>query len=311
MKKPPFVSILLVAAFPALAFAGQEPAQAIVLPIVGRVDAGSVSPSLFTTILAALDSINPVAFFVLFFVLGLMMHEKSRRRMLLIGGTFVFFSGAVYFLFIAAWLNVFLFVGHLGIVTTAAGIAALIAGAVNVKNYFAGGETETFSISDRPAGSIIGRISGLLHSRKTVRMIIGAGGLAIAVNAYEMISSLGFPLIFTRGLTLFKLSPADYYFYLLLYCIVYVLPMAVIVLVVAVSWNAKKMQGWQGNSLNLASGFMMVGLGLVLLVKPESLNNISTAASLLGLALCGTAVIVFLMKNVNPDGDNKQGPSGP
>ena len=62
--------------------------------------------------------------------------------------------------------------------------------------------------------------------KKTVPLIIGASGLAIAVNVYGIINSHGFPLIFTRGLTLFKLSTVDYYAYLLLYCIVYVIPLA-------------------------------------------------------------------------------------
>jgi len=52
-------------------------------------------------------------FFVLFSLLGLMLHARSRKKMLIIGGIFVFFSWLIYFLSMTAWLNLFLVVGHL------------------------------------------------------------------------------------------------------------------------------------------------------------------------------------------------------
>jgi hypothetical protein len=279
----------------------------LILPWLGKVDPASSSPALFTVILAALDSVNPVAFFVLSFLLGLLVSERSRSRMLLIGGTFVFFSGLIYYIFIAAWLNVFLFVGHLKIITMSAGIAAVIVGGLNIRGYFTDGDGGNFLNSDRPGRSLISRIKGLLHSKRTVPMLAGASLLAIAVNFYEMVSSLGFPLIFTRGLTLFKLSAVDYYSYLLLYCIVYVIPLAALVLIFAVSLGTRKTEARPGKFLNLVSGFMMFGLGLVLVFGPDLLNSIMTAAGLLILALTAAVIVDFLMKNVTPKDGEKNG----
>jgi hypothetical protein len=279
----------------------------LILPLLGKVDPASTSPALFTVILAALDSVNPVAFFVLSFLLGLLTGERSRGRMLLIGGTFVFFSGLIYFVFIAAWLNVFLVVGHLKVITMSAGIAAIIVGGLNIRGYFTDGDGETFLSSDKPGKSLISRIKGLLHSKRTGPMLAGASLLAIAVNFYEMVSSLGFPLIFTRGLTLFKLSTADYYSYLLLYCVVYVIPLAALVIIFAVSLGTRKTKARHGKFLNLVSGFMMFGLGVVLVFGPDLLNSIMTAAGLLILALTAAVIIDFLMKNVTPKDGEKDG----
>jgi hypothetical protein len=44
--------------------------------------------------------------------------------MLLVGGVFVFFSGAIYFLFMAAWLNLFLLTGSMPYMTLAAALRA-------------------------------------------------------------------------------------------------------------------------------------------------------------------------------------------
>ena len=86
--------------------------QTSILP--AGIDPDNMSLPLFTLTIAALDAFNPCAFFVLLFLLSLMVNAKSRLRMAWIGGTFVFFSGLIYFLFMAAWLELFLLVGTLG-----------------------------------------------------------------------------------------------------------------------------------------------------------------------------------------------------
>ena len=77
------------------------------LPFIGSVEADSNSLLMFTLIIAGMDSFNPCAFFVLMFLLSLMVHARSRARMLLIGSTFVGISALIYFMFMAAWLNLF------------------------------------------------------------------------------------------------------------------------------------------------------------------------------------------------------------
>jgi thiol-disulfide isomerase/thioredoxin len=109
-----------------------ETAGIVRIPFLGSVDPGSVSLPVFTIIIGALDSFNPCAFFVLLFLLSLLIHARSRKRMFLIGGIFVLFSGLIYFLFMAAWLNVFLVVGQIGAITVAGGVVALAVGGINV-----------------------------------------------------------------------------------------------------------------------------------------------------------------------------------
>lgn len=103
---------------------GSAPATAedsLRLPVFGHVDPKGLSLPLFTLVMAGLDAFNPCAFFVLPFLLSLLGHARSRGRMLLIGGTFVMVSGLVYFLFMAAWLSLFLVVGASPMVTAVAG----------------------------------------------------------------------------------------------------------------------------------------------------------------------------------------------
>ncbi|MCK7497466.1 MAG: thioredoxin family protein [Comamonadaceae bacterium] len=82
------------------------------VPLLGELDSASLSLPVFTLVLAGLDAFNPCAFFVLLFLLSLLAHQKDRRRMLVIGACFVLTSGLMYFAFMAAWLNVFQFLGR-------------------------------------------------------------------------------------------------------------------------------------------------------------------------------------------------------
>jgi len=95
-----------------------------------------MSLPVITLVIAGLDSFNPCAFFVLFSLLGLLIHAQSRKKMFLIGSVFVFFSGFIYFLFMAAWLNLFLVMGQVEIITKIAGSVAVVIAAINIKDFF-------------------------------------------------------------------------------------------------------------------------------------------------------------------------------
>jgi uncharacterized membrane protein YfcA len=72
-------------------------------------------------------------------------------------------------------------------------------------------------------------------------------------------------MVYTRVLTLHKLSSFQYYQYLVLYNIVYVVPLAIIVAVITVTLGTRKLTEWQGRQLKLVSGLMMLALGAVLI----------------------------------------------
>jgi glutaredoxin len=261
------------------------------LPLLGSLDAASLSLPTFTVLIAGLDAFNPCAFFVLLFLLSMMVHARSRARMLLIGGTFVMFSGLVYFLFMAAWLNLFIVVGGAAAVTTVAGLIALLVGGLNVKDYFAFGQGPTLSIPDHAKPGLFARMRLLLSADRLGTMLVGTLVLALAANSYELLCTAGFPMVYTRVLTLQGLPAPLYYGYLGLYNLVYVLPLFAIVLAFTFTLGAKKLTERQGRILKLLSGLMMLGLGMTMLFAPDLLVHPWVGALLLLLALLLTAVI--------------------
>ncbi len=265
--------------------AAPPPPATIDLPLLGTLDPARLSLPVLTLVLAGLDAFNPCAFFVLLFLLSMMAHQKSRARMLMIGGVFVAISGLMYFAFMAAWLNVFQLFGHLAWVTVAAGALAVFVGAVNIKDYFWFERGLTLSIPESKKPDIFRRTRNILSAENLPAMIAATAFLAIAANFYELLCTAGFPMVYTRLLTLADLSPAARYGYLAAYNLIYVLPLAAIVAVFAGSLGARKLNEREGRLLKLMSGAMMLELGALLLLAPERVSQVGIAFGLLAAAV--------------------------
>ncbi len=264
------------------------------LPVMGETDVANMSLPVLTAILAGMDSFNPCAFFVLFTLLGILVHARSRRRMLLVGGVFVLFSGLFYFLFMSAWLNVFMYIGEILFITTAAGVIALFIATLNIKDYFFFKKGISLSIPDGAKPRLFERMRGLLKATSLPSVLAGTVVLAVAANSYELLCTVGFPLVFTRILTLGELSPLQYYFYLGLYNVIYVIPLAAVVTVFSLTLGAGKLGERQGRAMKLVSGMMMLCLGTVMLTDPSLFSNVMVSIGLLGLALLSSGVIVMI-----------------
>jgi hypothetical protein len=246
-------------------------------------------------IIAGLDAFNPCAFFVLLFLLSLMVHARSRARMLLVGGTFVAISGLIYFVFMAAWLNVFLLIGELRLVTLAAGLVAITLAAINIKDYFwfqSGGPSLSIPESKKPG--MYQRMRNLVSAKSLPAMLLGTAILAVAVNSYELLCTAGLPMVYTRILTLREADTFVYYMYLVLYNIIYVIPLLIIVMLFVLRFGSRKLGEGEGRLLKLMSGMMMLGLGGLMLVAPTALNNAGIAIGLLlgAIALTGLVHLV-------------------
>lgn len=269
-----------------------EPAH-VHVPVVGAVSAAEVSLPLFTVIVAGLDAFNPCAFFVLLFLLSLLAHTRSRSRMAVIGITFVAISGILYFVFMSAWLNIFLVIGHLKWITVAAGAIAIVVALLNLKDYAMPGGRGSLSIPESVKPRLFKRMRDLVAGDKLIPVLGATIVLAVVVNSYELICTAGLPMVFTRVLTLHDLSVPSYYGYLLLYNVIYVIPLLAIVLAFVWKLGSRKLQPEEGRTLKLLSGLMMLGFGGMLLVAPGLLEQVGVAVSILAGAVVITVIVTY------------------
>ncbi len=173
-------------------------------------------------------------------------------------------------------------------------MVALALATINIKDYFVAGVGPSLSIPEGAKPGLFKRMRGLTTTSSFGAVAIGAAALAIAANSYELLCTTGFPLAFTRVLTLNELPTATYYGYLVLYNAVYVLPLLIIVGVFVWKLGSRKLGEREGRILKLLSGTMMAELGLVMLLNPALLSNVLTAVLLLAAAVAITTVIVTL-----------------
>ncbi|TSD01122.1 MAG: hypothetical protein Athens071426_708 [Parcubacteria group bacterium Athens0714_26] len=65
----------------------------IKIPFFGEVDISKMSLPVLTITIGALDGFNPCAMWILLFLIAFLINARSRKKMLLVGGTFIAVSG--------------------------------------------------------------------------------------------------------------------------------------------------------------------------------------------------------------------------
>ena len=236
--------------------------------LFGTLNVSELGLPLFTLALGLLDGFNPCAMWVLLFLLSLLVRLKDRRRMAMVAGTFVLASGAVYYAFMAAWLNVFLFVGMTDALRIGLAALAMLIGLVNVKDFFAFRRGVSLSIPESAKPGIYARARAILKARSLSASLVAVAVLAVGVNFVELLCTAGLPAIYTAVLTQHALSPQAHYGYLALYILAYIADDALMVGTAVLALGSGKLTERGGRVLKLLSGAVMLALGTVMLLRP-------------------------------------------
>ncbi|MEJ2032607.1 MAG: hypothetical protein P8Y63_06125, partial [Deltaproteobacteria bacterium] len=107
--------------------------ETVTLPLLGVVRPADWSLAALAVVFGLVDGFNPCAMWALVYLLSLLVSLKDRRRIWLLVGTFLFASGALYFLFMTAWLNVFLVLGYVRPLTIVIGVGAMGVGIADLR----------------------------------------------------------------------------------------------------------------------------------------------------------------------------------
>jgi hypothetical protein len=247
--------------------------EVVDVPWLGRLDPRQLGMPLFTVAIGLVDGFNPCAMWVLLLLLSILVNLRDRIRILAIAGTFVLVSGVAYFAFMAAWLNVFEWIGMLRPVQLALGTLAIVIGLVHVKDFFAFKRGPSLSIPESAKPGIYARIRRIVTAENLPAAIGAAFVLAVLVNLVELLCTAGLPALYTSILTQRGYSTAARYGYLGLYIAAYMFDDALMVAGVVLSLSRFKLQETGGRWLKLISGGVILALGLAMLFKPEWLEG--------------------------------------
>lgn len=243
--------------------------QAVETALFGNLSVSRLGLPLFTLAMGLLDGFNPCAMWVLLFLLSLLIHLRDRKRMALIAGTFVLASGAVYYAFMAAWLNLLLIIGISTALRLALGGVALVIGGINVKDFFTLGQGFSLSIPASAKPGLYARMRAVLGAETLFPSLTAVAILAVTVNFIELLCTAGFPALYTAVLTQQELSPSAHYTYLGLYILGYVADDSLMVATAVIALSSRKLTERAGRWLKLLSGVVMMVLGGVMILRPE------------------------------------------
>ncbi len=229
---------------------------------------------IFTFFIALVDGFNPCNLFVLTLLLGLLVSAShSRKRIYAIGYTFIFVVFVVYFLFMAAWLNIFKYIGFVTPLRIGIALIALIAGMINCKELVAFRKGITLMIQEKHKGPLLKKIEKMkkiIVNGSIPTLIFASISLAAFASLVELPCTAGFPIIYTGVLTGKMLTDSlSYYLYLLFYNFIYVVPLIVIITVFGYTFKGKQVTQRQMAIIKFIGGLIMILLGLILLINPS------------------------------------------
>lgn len=277
-----------------------EKAHQLNLPILGEINISDMSLPLLTTLIAFVDGFNPCSLWLITFLLGIVIHTGSRKKIFLVGLTFLLVTSFVYGLFMIGLLKVFTYIGYLGWIQIIVAFVALLFALVNIKDYFWYKKGISFTISDRFKPKIFNQIRNIMSKKSNLGMIIGTIVLALGVALVELPCTAGFPVIWTSILAERNVVGSAFYGLLLIYILIYLLDELIIFGAIVLTLKASAFEEKHGRALKLIGGMIMLSLAVTLLAKPDLMESISGTLIVFGTALGLSFLILIVHRKLLP-----------
>lgn len=241
------------------------------VPILGEINAKTVSLPLLAVVMGFVDGFNPCAMWILIFLITMLIGMKNRRKMWALGLTFLLTSAIVYMLFMVSWLNVAIFVNKIVFIRILIAMVAIIFGGYNLYSFFKNKDEDVgCEVVDKPyRNKIIKRIKNITTNKKFILSLLGIVVLAASVNIIELMCSLGLPLVFTQVLSLNDLTTLQYFGMILIYIFFFLLDDLIIFFIAMKTLKIAAISNKYTRYSHLIGGIIMFILGLLMIIKPE------------------------------------------
>lgn len=245
--------------------------QTITLPLIGKVESSKVSLPILSVVLGFVDGFNPCAMWILLFLIGMLIGNKDRKKMVLLGCLFLITSALVYALFMVSWLKIVLTMEQVGIIRFIIAMIAIIGAGWNLYSYYQSIKKETGCqvVNSSKRKKIMTNIKKFVGEKNILLASLGIIALAVSVNFIELACSAGWPLVFTEILALHNLNTLSYGFYIFLYILFYLLDDLIIFIVAVFTFKLTGISNKYSKYSHLIGGILMLLIGILMLFKPE------------------------------------------
>lgn len=241
------------------------------LPILGKVDVKKVSLPIIAAVIGLVDGFNPCAMWVLIFLISMLLGTKDRKKMWILGLTFLFTSAFIYLLFMVAWLNVAIKMNTVIWLKITIAIIAIIAAFINLKSFYKGLKKDNGCevVDSKKRKNIIEKIKKFTLEKSLILGLLGVMTLAVSVNFIELACSAGLPLLFTQILALNNLSKLSCMIYILIYIFFFLIDDIIVFVIAMFTLKITGISNKYSKYSHLIGGIIMLLIGLLMIIKPE------------------------------------------
>ncbi len=247
---------------------------------------------LSTSLIAFMDGLNPCSLWVLAFLLGIVSLTKDRKKIIIIGLTYLGVAGLAYGAFILGMINVFAYVSHLRWIMFVVALIAFTFGIINVKDFFWYKKGISLSISDKYKPKLYQRVRNLMRPENSLKsLMIGTAIIALGITLVELPCTAGLPMLWSN---LVASQNVDGGFFLILfavYLLIYFTVELIIFLTVVFTLKMSRLEEKHGRFLKLVGGMIMIALAVILAFDLDILNKVGGTLVLFASIILGSIVI--------------------
>ncbi len=240
----------------------------IKLPLVGDINLKNVSLMSAAVIIGLIDGFNPCAMWVLLFLISVLIGIKDKKRMWILGITFLFVSAFIYMLIMLSWINIAVKMTTVIWLRNIIALVALGGAFINIRKYFKSHDGCSV-VDEKKRKNIFKKIRKFTSEKSLLLALFGVVGLAVSVNLVELACSAGLPLVFSELLVLNNVSKLMEFVYTLLYVLFFLLDDLVVLIISMITMEASGISTKYSKYSHLIGGVIMMVIGLLLLFKPE------------------------------------------
>lgn len=240
------------------------------IPLIGEINKKDVSIGLVAIVLGLVDGFNPCAMWILLFLINMLLGMKDKKKMLILGCTFLFVSAFMYFLFMLGITSILSFLST-RIIRRLIGIIAILIGSYNIYKFIRDRKKEVGCqvVDEKKRKKIFTRIKKFTQEKNIFIALIGVIILAVSVNAVELACSSVFPATFAEILAVNNVNGLARVAYLIIYTLFYMIDDLIVFIIAVATLELSTSSTKYGKYSKIISGFIMLVVGLLLIFKPE------------------------------------------
>lgn len=234
-----------------------------------KIDVKSLSLPILSIVLGIVDGFNVCSLGALVIILGLVMVLGSRKRILLLGGTFLAITGITYGLLIFLWHQLFtLITPYVKSMELLIGILSIIGGIYLfkefVKTYKQGPNCSSASL----LGKLSPKIEKIFANKKNLAILLSVVALfSLVITVVEFPCSAFLPVLFSGILAEANLSFGQTFLYMAIYIIFYLLDEIIIFLIAFFTMKIKIVSPRFIIFFNLLAALIFLFLGSFYIIR--------------------------------------------